>query len=320
MTPPRRRRVGRLVGRAARVAALAYLGIALLASGCQEWLIFPGARTQGRATSVVGPRHGEVLWHLQTTGEKAGGVPVVALFTPARLADQSPDPAASARPTLLFFYGNGQSVADCRGFSDWFARALDVNVVVGDYPGYGMSGGKPSADGCRALADALYARASADPAIDPALIVPAGLSLGSGVATDLASRRPVAGVMVFCGYTTMDDMARKLLPFLPTRWLLKHHFDNVGPLSKIAAPTLLGHGRRDGLVPFSMHERLVKVAAGPVTEVVNESGHNDFFETKPGKDDRRDAGVPRRPPPRRHDDAGRAERPDIHRAVVTQRG
>jgi len=42
---------------------------------------------------------------------------------------------------------------------------------------------------------------------------------------------------------------------------------------------LIGHGRDDAQVPFTMGEKLAKAAAGPVTTLwIDRAEHNDFFD------------------------------------------
>ena len=60
--------------------------------------------------------------------------------------------------------------------------------------GAGMSDGQASEAGCYATADAACEHLLDRPEVDGRRIIAAGWSLGSGVAIDLASRRPVAGL------------------------------------------------------------------------------------------------------------------------------
>ena len=132
-------RARRILLRLLRIGLLVYLALILVFSQLQESLLFPGTRTQGTADAALRPSPG--------TGEKvleiksADGTKLAGLFAPARLPGGAADPDAASRPTLLFFYGNGMSAADCGGFALWFPKALAVNVLIPDYPGYGESGG-----------------------------------------------------------------------------------------------------------------------------------------------------------------------------------
>ena len=65
----------------------------------------------------------------------------------------------------------------------------------------------------------------------------------------------------------MGDAGQRLYPFLPVKLLLKHRFLSIEKIPAIKCPTILAHGRRDTLVPFSMCGELAKAAGGPVTQI-----------------------------------------------------
>lgn len=270
--PPRRlRRSG--IMRIARVLALAYLGVGTLMFSLQSRVIFPGQESQGQPYAVVRPRAGTELVRLRT----GDGVGIVALYGPALHPDGSPDPDAADRPTLLYFYGNGMCLSDTDGEFERFRR-MGLNVLIPEYVGYGMSGGKPSERGCQGTADAAYEYLVRTRHVQAGRIVAGGWSLGGAVAIDLAARRPVAGLIAFSSFTSGIDMAHRLVPFLPASLLLRHRFDNVRKIPTITCPILIGHGRQDRIVPFEMGERLARAARAPVTTLwIDEADHNDFF-------------------------------------------
>jgi pimeloyl-ACP methyl ester carboxylesterase len=57
--------------------------------------------------------------------------------------------------TVLFAHGNAEDVGDGALFLDRYAR-LGVSVLAFDYPGYGLSTGRPSEDGAYRAADVAY--------------------------------------------------------------------------------------------------------------------------------------------------------------------
>ena len=74
-------------------------------------------------------------------------------------------------------------------------------------------------------------------------------------------------------------MARGIVPLPLPRFLFVHKFDNLNKIPRITCPILLGHGRRDTLVPFPMCERLAKAVKAPLTKVIiDEAEHNDFYD------------------------------------------
>jgi fermentation-respiration switch protein FrsA (DUF1100 family) len=84
--------------------------------------------------------------------------------------------------------------------------------------------------------------------------------------------------MLFSPFTSMSDMARGLLPFLPTSLLIKHRFENERKIAAVRAPIFLVHGSGDRIIPCRMSHRLRSGAGGPVTFVEVETDHNDLFE------------------------------------------
>jgi len=257
-----------------RIFALVYLGVAIMLYSFQTNLIFPGASTQGDPNAQVRPGPGTELIRLETQHGEA----IVALFGPALRSDGKPHPDPAGRPTLIYFYGNAMCLANAVFQFEQFRR-LGLNVVIPDYVGYGMSGGRPSERGCQDTALAVYDFLTSQRGVASSMILVGGWSLGGAVAIDLATRRPVAGLIVFCSFTSGVDMGRRLMPFLPVSLLLHHRFDNLSKISQVGCPTLIGHGRLDSIIPFAMAEHLAAAAKGPVTTLwIAEADHNDFFD------------------------------------------
>ncbi|MBI3269694.1 MAG: alpha/beta hydrolase [Planctomycetes bacterium] len=270
---PDRRWALRLTWRILRIPLIAYGFVVALLFFLQEWVIFPGHSWQGDKTAEVPVVPGFERIELTT----AGGEKVVALFAPAAADGNRPDPDPASRPTVLHFYGNAmwlrQAVMDLHMY-----RRLGANVLIPEYVGYGASTGSPSEAGCRATADAAYEHLLHRKDVNPDKIVASGWSLGAAVAIDLASRKKVAGLAAFCAFSSMIDMGRNQYPYLPISLLLLHPFNNEKKIASVKCPILLGHGRRDSIIPFSMMGRLAAAAGGPVTQLVlDKADHNDFF-------------------------------------------
>ncbi|WP_428938055.1 alpha/beta hydrolase [Fontivita pretiosa] len=268
---PWRRRALRLL----RSVVLIYLGVLIVIALLQDWLIFPGHATQGQKHAMVtASRDSELITLTTSLGDR-----IVVHFGPALVpTGLSIRPDASSRPTLIFFYGNAMCLADAIGITrDW--RKLGANVLEVEYPGYGMSSGKPGEQSFYAAADAAYDYLLTRGDIDRTKIVPVGLSLGSGPAVELATRRPVAALVLLAAYTSLDDMAARTVPFLPTSRLLKHHFRNEQKIRSLAIPILIIHGIDDRIVPHDMSDRLAKAAVNAtVTRLDLPTDHNDLFE------------------------------------------
>lgn len=183
-------------------------------------------------------------------------------------------PAKPGRPVVLYFHGNGDSLA---GF---FPRFRDIvadgsGIVAAAYRGYSGSTGRPSEQGLLRDAEAAYAFASAR--YDPGRIVVWGFSLGSGVAVALASRHSVGRVILEAPYSSVADVAASAFPFFPVRLLLKDPFRSDLRIEGVKVPLLFMHGARDATIPMASGERLFALAGEPKHFIrFPDGGHNDL--------------------------------------------
>jgi pimeloyl-ACP methyl ester carboxylesterase len=182
--------------------------------------------------------------------------------------------ALAPAPLLIYFGGNAEEVS-------WVlpevARVKGWSALVVNYRGYGESGGAPSERALFADAIALYDRGIARPDVDRTRVVAMGRSLGTGVATWLASQRPLAGVVLVSPYDSLIAIAQKVYPFLPVRLLLKHRFDSISRAPSIRTPLLALAASRDTLIPPESSRRLVQAWGGPARlEVLEGRDHNDI--------------------------------------------
>lgn len=192
----------------------------------------------------------------------ADGTEILGWAAFARTETEKTDAAESPEsqpPLVLYFEGNGGNSA---------SRTLDVvrkpgplagfDFVCCDYPGYGESGGKPSARTLKAFGLAAYdATAKAFPG---RRIVVFGFSLGTGVASYVASEREVAGLILAAPYADGFDLFNNFAPIFygPTRLAVSYRMEAVKFAEKVDVRPLILATRPDELVPFASSERLAK--------------------------------------------------------------
>jgi fermentation-respiration switch protein FrsA (DUF1100 family) len=258
------------------VVSASSLFLGALLGGCDSLeakLIFPGAASQGQAYAQIAPGSDYRLIPLRL----ADGTKIVAQFGAALDRGGRPSGATRGAPTVIFFYGNGAYAAGMAG-EFWNFRRLGLNTLLVEYPGYGMSEGKPGEERFYQAADAAYAYLQGQPDIDPRRIVAAGWSMGAAVAIDLASRFPVSALIAVDAFTTLPETAHVHAPWMPTSLIIRSRFDNLGKIPRVACPILIVHGDRDEIVPPAMSGRLAAAARSPVTAyTVAGAGHNDTF-------------------------------------------
>lgn len=179
---------------------------------------------------------------------------------------------ASAGPGLIYFGGQGDDVgADLNDFAVAFP---DRALYLVNYRGYGGSTGQPREAELVADAQIVYDWVAAR----HDHVVAMGRSLGTGVATALASRRPVAGLVLVTPYDSIANVASDRYPWLPVRLLIKDPYDSVARIRQVKAPVLVlvaGHDesilrpRTDALVAS------IPSGSGRVV-VIPAATHNDI--------------------------------------------
>ncbi len=181
-------------------------------------------------------------------------------------------------PALLWFYGNGETIAAIWPVLREFRPPRTALLVV-DYPGYGASQGHATETALYAAADLAYAALTARPGVDPARVRVYGRSLGTVAATHVAASHPVAGLILESPFTNAREMSRRHYAPFPA-FLIRLRLDNLDTISRVRCPVLVLHGTRDRLVPLEMGRRVAAAVPGPVELVLIEgAGHNDTYGT-----------------------------------------
>lgn len=160
-----------------------------------------------------------------------------------------------ARYTILLSHGNAEDVADMAPLTERL-RGLGASVLTYDYEGYGHSEGSPSEARVYADIDAAYAYLTEERKIPPRRVVLYGRSLGGGPSVDLASRRPVGGLILESTFTSAFRVITRI-PLFPG-----DRFQSLSKMDRVTCPVLILHGRRDRVIPFHHGEALFAAARG----------------------------------------------------------
>jgi len=172
-------------------------------------------------------------------------------------------PDEKARFTFLAFHGNASNIAN-RTPTYEFLHGAHVNVLALEYRGYGRSEGKPSEAGVYRDAEAAYEYLVNSMGIDRKTIISFGQSLGTAVATHLATHRQVGGVVLEAPFPSASRVARKIFWFLPGLSLLTHgQFDTGAWLKETHAPVLIVHCSQDPVIPFQFGQEVYDEALPP---------------------------------------------------------
>lgn len=77
-----------------------------------------------------------------------------------------------------------------------------------------------------------------------------GRSIGTGPATWLAAKKIVSSLILVSPFTSLRGVVKDLVGNF-AKYLIKERFDNADYMQSVYCPTLLIHGKRDQLIPYS---------------------------------------------------------------------
>lgn len=219
----------------AAVAALAYAGVCALLYAMQRSLMyFPQyTRVDAATTDFALERDGV---HLRGWVVGRGG-----------------------RDPILYFGGNAERIELNR---DEFAQLFPGRAVyLLAYRGYGASEGSPNETALVEDAVALFDEVRRKRPDQPIAVI--GRSLGSGVASALASQRPVARLALVTPFDSMAAVAQSHYRWLPVRWLLRDRYDSAKALRSYSGPILIVRAGRDEVIPAANTDRLIAALPKP---------------------------------------------------------
>lgn len=176
-------------------------------------------------------------------------------------------PNQRAHFTILYSHGQSEDLGDSAEALAVLHK-LGVAVFAYDYEGYGTSQGTPSEDHAYRDIDAAYDYLTRTLGIPSERIIAYGFSMGSGPAVDLASRKPVAGLILESAFASAFRV------YLPVRILPFDKFDNLRKIADVSGPTLILHAMHDSLIPVRQAEQLFHMAREPKRLIIfDDMGH-----------------------------------------------
>ena len=227
-----------------------------------QYLVYHPAPWEGRDWAQVSGLPLEDVWFQTEDGVRLFGWYLSA-------------PASTA--VLLWCHGNAGNIVHRL---DNLARLhrIGVSVFLFDYRGYGRSQGRPSEEGLYRDAQAAYGHLTQARGIPSKRLVVLGRSLGAAVATQLASIRPAAGLILESAFPSVEAVARHYYFGLPVHWLLGSRFPLEERLKDVHVPVLVIHGALDEIIPFELGQRVFEAANKPKEfYAIPNADHNNVY-------------------------------------------
>lgn len=175
---------------------------------------------------------------------------------------------------LIYFGGNAETLQGTRLQLD--ACCADWAAYLVPYRGYGGSDGAPSSEAILADALALHDEVAKRHPGQPVALV--GRSLGSGVAAWVASRRPVAKLVLVTPFDSLGHVAKAHYPWLPVKWLLRERYDSADWLRGKSLQVMVVRASHDPVIPAANTDALLRALPADTRVVTLQGDHNVFEE------------------------------------------
>ncbi len=177
-------------------------------------------------------------------------------------------------PTLLWSHGNAEDLLSLTPLLQHIRDNQGYNILAYDYPGYGLSDGKPSENGCYENITAAWVYLTDKLSVPQDKIIIVGQSVGTGPSTWLASREQIkpAGLVLIAPFKSINRV-----PF-GVNIFPKDRFPNINRIENVSAPLLVIHGKKDAMIKPSHGKAIHEAHTGDKSLMIIENvNHNDVW-------------------------------------------
>ena len=181
-------------------------------------------------------------------------------------------------PLILYFHGNSFNIGDRANRAEKYINK-NWSIILLSWRGFGGNQGIPTEKNLYKDGEAALKWIKQKTNFNLNQVIAYGESLGSGVATELATKYRFLSVVLEAPFTSIDDIAKKKYRIFPTKWLVKDKFDNYKKIDRIKSPLLVISGKKDEIVPHEHSIKLFKKAKVKKKCVfIDEAIHNNLYE------------------------------------------
>ena len=185
-------------------------------------------------------------------------------------------PDSACKGVVLYFHGNKRNIERYAPYATNFTKN-NYEVWMMDYPGFGKTTGRLTEQKIYDDAAILYQMARARFSKDSILFY--GKSLGTGVASQLASVKDSKRLILETPYYSVEAMMKHHALIYPVDLMSKYHFPNYKYFKKIEVPVTIFHGTKDELIPYSHSVKLVKENPAVQLITIQEGKHNNLSDS-----------------------------------------
>jgi uncharacterized protein len=166
---------------------------------------------------------------------------------------------------VLYFHGNADDLRRWGKYAEDFTKN-DYDILIMDYRQFGKSTGEMSEKAFHA--DARYIYEWAKKRFPENEIIIYGRSLGTGIATKLASETNPRMLLLETPYYSLIDVGMSYLPIIPFDFLLRYKMRTDLCIKQVRCPIHLFHGTKDEIVPYKSSLKLATLLNKKPSEIL----------------------------------------------------
>lgn len=211
------------------------------------------------------------VYHFETPFEELNieakdGIPLNALyfFTPN-----------VRKGVVLYFHGNAGHLQDWGNVHPIFTNR-GYDLLISDYRSYGKTPG-PIKSEASLYEDAEVLYTWLRKKYDAEEIIVYGRSLGTAVASGLASRVPARKLILETPFNTIPAVIKDKAPFLFLPFKFSYEMANDQHLQEVSCPTYIFQGTEDRIIPYHLAKKLKPLLKSPKAFITITGGnHNNL--------------------------------------------
>lgn len=176
------------------------------------------------------------------------------------------------KKAILYYGGNAEKID--KNIAFYRENLPEYTVYLINYRGFGKSDGNPSEKNLFDDALSIYDQISSQ--YESISLI--GRSLGTGIASFVASKRKIDKLVLITPYDSILNVAKQTFWMFPLSILLRDKYESIEYVKNIKARTLLFIAEKDHVIPFQCSNNLANEFDKEIVEIViiKDSGHNNI--------------------------------------------
>ena len=185
--------------------------------------------------------------------------------------------AEKPKGVILYFHGNAGDLSRWGLITEYFVN-MHYDVLVMDYRTYGKSTGPLSENAL--YEDAQYCYDYLKSRYSENQITLYGRSLGTGIATYVASKNQPKQLILESPYYNLEDVAKHRFPIFPVKYLMRYRLASHEYIVQARCPIAIVHGMQDYVVSFASGKKLFDISPQELSTftIVENGNHNNLIQ------------------------------------------